>query len=261
MAETSLHLSLVGAVATLRLTRQAAHNALDEELTANLAQAFQKLSVADAVRVVVLAAEGESFCIGAEIGWMRRAADLPPDDGRRDAMQMAVMLEAVERCSKPVVALVQGAALGGGLGLVAAADIALAADAASFGLPDVRAGLMPAVVAPHVAAAIGRRACRRYMLTGERFDAREALRLGLVHAVVPAGRLAEAGERMVAALVQGGPEAQAEAKDLLRVLADLPPGPDLMRWTTARQAEIRVGDEAREGLAALLDRRKPRWAG
>lgn len=260
MAGTSLHLSLDADVATLRLTRPAAHNALDEELVGNLAQAFQKLSVAEAVRVVVLEAEGESFCIGADIGWMRRVAELSPEDGRRDAMQAAVMLDAMERCAKPVVVLVQGAALGAGLGLVAAADIAIAAEAASFGLPEVRAGLVPAVIAPYVAAAMGRRACRRYMLTGERFDAREALRLGLLHAVVPAERLAEAGGRVVAALRQGGPLAQAEAKDLLRVLADLPPGPDLMRWTAARSADIGAGGEAQEGLAALLDRRRPQWA-
>ena len=261
MAETSLTLSLAGDVATVRLTRPEAHNALDETMVGTLAQAFQKLSVAEAVRVVVLEAEGDSFCAGGDVGRMRHAADLPPDDNRRDAMQLAVMLDAVERCAKPVVALVHGAALGGGIGLVAACDVAIAADQASFGLTEVRLGLIPAVIGPYVAAAIGVRACRRYVLTGERFDAREALRLGLVHAVVAADRLGEARDRMVEALRKGGPKAQSDAKELLRVLAATPPGPDLMRWTTARLAEIRSGDEAREGLAAFLEKRKPGWTG
>ncbi len=259
MAETSLHLSLAGDVATVRLTRPEVHNALDELLIGNLAQTFQKLSVTDAVRVVVLEAEGKSFCAGGDAGWLRRAAELPPDDNRRDAMQMAVMLDAVERCAKPVVAVVQGAALGGGLGLVAACDVAIASDEASFGLTEVRLGLIPAVIGPYIAAAMGVRACRRYALTGERFDAREALRLGLVHAVVVPDRLGDARDRMVEALRKGGPKAQGDAKELLRVLADTPPGPDLMRWTTARLAEIRSGDEAHEGLTAFLEKRKPGW--
>lgn len=261
MAETSLHLSLAGDVATVRLKRAEVHNALDETLVGNLAQTFQKLSVAEAVRVVVLEAEGKSFCAGGDAGWLRRAAELPPDDNRRDAMQLAVMLDAVERCAKPVVALVQGAALGGGVGLVAACDVAIASDEASFGLTEVRLGLIPAVIGPYVAAAMGVRACRRYALSGERFDAREALRLGLVHAVVAADRLGDARDRMVEALRKGGPKAQGDTKELLRVLADTPPGPDLMRWTTARLAEIRNGDEAKEGLAAFLEKRKPGWGG
>jgi methylglutaconyl-CoA hydratase len=265
MAETSitpsLALSLAGDVATVRLTRPEVHNALDEALVGNLAQAFQKLSVTEAVRVVVLEAEGKSFCAGGDIGWMRRAAELPPDDNRRDAMQWAVMLDAVERCAKPVVAMVQGAALGGGVGLIAACDVVIASDEATFALSEVRLGLIPAVIGPYLAAAMGVRACRRYVLTGERFDAREAFRLGLVHAVVTSDRLGDARDRMVEALRRGGPKAQGDAKELLRVLADTPPGPDLMRWTTARLSEIRCGDEAREGLAAFVEKRKPGWGG
>lgn len=259
MTETSLHLALNGPVATVTLTRPQVHNALDETLVGNLAQAFQKLSVAEAVRVVVLAAEGDSFCAGGDLQWMRRAAALSPEDNRRDAMQFAIMLDAVERCAKPVVAMVHGPALGGGVGLVAACDVAIASEEASFALTEVRLGLIPAIIGPSVAAAIGSRACRRYFLTGERFDAREALRLGLVHAVVAPDRLAEARERVVAALLKGAPQAQAEAKDLLRVIADMAPGPDLMRWTAGRLAELRAGDEARDGLAAFLEKRKPRW--
>jgi len=259
MTENSLRLSVDGAIATVTLTRPDVHNALDETLIGNLAQAFQKLSVADAVRVVVLAAEGPSFCAGGDIAWTRRATELSPDDNKRDAMQLAVMLSAIDRCAKPVLAVVHGAALGGGGALVAACDIAIATEEASFGFPEVRLGLAPAVIGPYVVAAIGARASRRYFLTGERFDAREAARLGLVHAVVAADRLADARDRIIDSILKGGPQAQGEAKDVIRVIADTPPGPDLMRWTVARFAEVRTGDEAKEGLAAFLEKRKAAW--
>ena len=259
MTVNSLRLALNGAIATVTLTRPEVHNALDETLIGNLAQTFQKLSVTDAVRVVVLEAEGDSFCAGGDIAWTRRAASLSADDNRRDAMQLAVMLSAVDRCAKPVVAVVQGAALGAGCALVAACDMAIATEDASFGFPESRLGLAPAVIGPYAVAAIGARACRRYFLTGERFDAREAVRLGLLHAVLAPDRLAEARDRLIDSILKGGPVAQAEAKDVIRVIADTPPGPDLMRWTVARFAEIRTGDEAKEGLAAFLDKRKAAW--
>jgi methylglutaconyl-CoA hydratase len=257
---TSLRLSLSGDVATVTLTRPEVHNALDETLIGNLAQAFQKLSVTDAVRVVVLAAEGQSFCAGGDVAWLQRAAALPPEENRRDAMELAIMLDAIERCTKPVVAVVQGAALGGGLGLTAVADIVIASEQASFGMSEIRLGLSSSVTAPYVTAAIGARAYRRYALTGERFDAREAWRLGLVHTVVAAERLDEVRDRIIDALRKGGPKAQADNKELLRVLAQSEPGPDLMRWTAARLAEARVGDETREGLAAFVAKRSPEWA-
>ena len=259
MTETSLRLSLTDDIATVTLTRPDVHNALDEALIGNLAQAFQKLSVADAVRVVVLEAEGPSFCAGGDIGWLQRAAAVPPEDNRRDAMELAIMLDAIERCTKPVIAMVQGAALGGGLGLVAAVDIAIASEQATFGMSEIRLGLSSSVTAPYVTAAIGARACRRYSLTGERFDAREAWRLGLVHAVVAPERLGEVRDRTIESLRKGGPKAQADNKELLRVLAVAEHGPDLMRWTSARLAEARAGDEAREGLTAFAEKRKPGW--
>ena len=260
MTANSLRLAVDGAVATITLTRPEVHNALDETLIGNLAQAFQKLSVTDAVRVVVLEGEGESFCAGGDIAWTRRAASLAADDNRRDAMQLAVMMSALDRCAKPVVAMVHGAAMGAGSGLVAASDIAIASENASFGFPEARLGLAPAVIGPYVIAAIGARASRRYFLTGERFDAREAARLGLVHAVVAPDRLAEARDRVIESVLKGGPVAQGEAKEAIRVISDTPPGPDLMRWTVARFAELRTGDEANEGLAAFLEKRKPAWA-
>lgn len=257
--ENCLRVRVEGAVATVTLTRGAVHNALDEALVVNLTQAFQKLGVADAVRVVVLEAEGKTFCAGLDVAWVRRSIDGGRDDNQRDAMMLAVLMDAIDRCPKPVVAVAAGAALGGGVGLLAAADIVLAAEEASFALTEVRLGLEPTIIGPQVVAAIGARACRRYWLSGERFDAREAFRLGLVHAVVPADKLAEARERMVESCLKGAPAAQAGSKEAIRVIAASEPGPDLMRLIAHRFAEQRVGEEGREGLAAFLEKRKPGW--
>jgi methylglutaconyl-CoA hydratase len=255
----SLHLKVTGDVATVTLTRPDAHNALDTILTGNLTQAFQKLGVAEAVRVIVLAAQGPSFCAGADVGWLTASADQDQAENQRDAMQLAMTIDAIDRCPKPVIAVVRGAALGAGVGLVAAADIAIAADDAVFALPEVRMGAAPSSIAPAIIAAIGPRAARRYMLTGERFDAREALRLGLLHAVVAADKLSAARDHMIDACRRGGPKAQAAVKDLIRVIGDSPSGPDLMRYTAVHMAELRATDEGREGLAAFLAKRKPGW--
>ncbi|MBC7952719.1 MAG: enoyl-CoA hydratase/isomerase family protein [Rhodospirillaceae bacterium] len=260
MTENSLRITVTGPVATVTLTRPQVHNALDEMLMGNLAQAFQKLAVTDAVRVIVLEAEGKSFCAGADVNWMRRAADLSREDNQRDAMLLAVMIDSIDRCPKPVIAVVQGAALGGGVGLVAACDMVIAAEDAAFALTEVRLGLEPSVIGPVCMAAMGARACRRYFLTAERFDAREACRLGLVHAVVPADKLAEARDHLVDSCLKGAPGAQAAAKELIRVVRDTEAGPDLMRLTAHRIAERRASDEGREGLAAFMDKRKPVWA-
>lgn len=257
--DDSLHLKVSGAVATVTLRRPALHNALDDALTVNLAQAFQKLGVAEMVRVIVLDAEGESFCAGADLGWLGRVAAMEAIDAQREAMTLAVALDAVARCPKPVVAVVQGAALGVGAGLVAAADMAVAAEGASFALTEVRLGLAAAVPAPYLTDAMGIRACRRYMLTGERFDAREAMRLGLVHGVTAADKLAAARDHLVEACLKGAPRAQADSKDVLRLAADTPLGPDLLRLTAGRLAQSLLSQEGRWGLDAFADNRKPEW--
>lgn len=258
MAE-SLLIVVKGAVATLTLARPAVHNALDGELIGRLTQAFQKLGTDPAVRVVVLEGQGTSFCAGADIAWMRRAAALEAADNARECMALVMMFDAISRCPKPVLAVVQGAALGGGVGLVAAADMAIAAEEAFFALGETRLGIDQAPIAPYVVAAMGERACRRYFLSGERFDAREASRLGLIHAAVAADRLEAARDHLVEACLKGAPKALASAKELLRVVVESPRGPDLMRFSATRIAEMRVGDEAREGLAAFIEKRKPNW--
>lgn len=257
--DTCLRIALKGPVATVTLARPQVHNALDEALVANLTQAFQKLGVAELVRVIVLEAEGKSFCAGLDVGWVRRSAEGDMAGNQRDAMELAMMVDAVDRCPKPVIAVVQGAALGGGVGLVAAADMVVASEEASFALTEVRLGLDPAPIAPQLVAAMGARACRRYALTGERFDVREAHRLGLVHGVVAPDKLAQARDHLVEACLKGGPKAQAGAKEVIRLVEDVERGPDLLRLTALRFAEARASEEGREGLAAFLDKRKPDW--
>jgi len=247
--------------ATVTLARPERHNAFDEAVIAELTAAFEKVAADAAVRLVVLAAQGASFSAGADLGWMQRVAQYSDADNRRDALGLAHMLRAIDGCPKPVVALVQGAAYGGGVGLVAACDIAIAVDTATFALTEVRLGLIPAVISPYVVAAIGLRACRRYFLTGERLPAAEALRLGLVHEVVPPAGLADAAERVLAALAAGGPQAQAAAKQLLRGVAHRVPDQELDLWTAARIAATRAAPEGREGVAAFLEKRAPSWRG
>ena len=246
-------------VATVTLDRAEKHNAFDDVLIAALADAFRRLGTDDGVRVMILTANGKSFSAGADINWMKRMAGAAETENIRDAYALADMLRLLNDMPKPTLALVQGAALGGGVGLVACCDIALAADQATFALSEVRLGLIPATIGPYVVGAIGARAARRYFLTAERFGADRACALGLVHAVAPGAELAAAGERVLADLLAGGPKAQDEAKALIRAIAGRPIADDLIDDTARRIARVRAGDEAREGLDAFLSKRKPSW--
>lgn len=255
----TLHVKVTGPLATLTLSRADVHNAIDELLAVNLTQAFQKLGVAEAVRVIVLEGEGEMFTAGADLGWLRRMAAMEPAEACRHSMIQAVMLDAIRRCPKPVIAMVRGPALGLGLAMVACADMAVAAEGASFAMTEIRLGMVPAVSAPYIAAAIGAGACRRYALTGERFDAREASRLGLIQAIIAADRLDAARDHLVEACLRGAPAAQAATKDLLGLVADTPMGPDLLRLIAARQGQALTGDEARSGLDDAVSGHRPEW--
>jgi methylglutaconyl-CoA hydratase len=246
-------------VAVITLRRPAVHNAFDERLIAELGDAFARLAEDDRVRVVQLRAEGKSFSAGADLNWMRRMAGNSEAENLADAERLAALMAAIDRCRKPTIAVVQGAALGGGVGLVAACDMALAAETARFGLTEVRLGLIPAVVSPYVVNAIGVRAARRYMLTGERFDAATAHRLGLVHEVVPADALDAAAETLTATLLTCGPNAIAECKTLIARVARGPIDDPMIADTAERIARIRATDEGREGIAAFLEKRKPDW--
>ena len=253
-----LDIQSAAGVTTIRMNRAEKHNAFDETLIAELTAAFRAAGD-DAARAVVLSAAGSSFSAGADLDWMRRMADQPRAANERDAMALADLMAAIDRCPKPVLGLVQGAAFGGGVGLAACCDIVIASEAASFCLSEVRLGLVPAVISPYVAAAIGPRACRRYFLTAERFDAATALSLGLVHEVVPAAELDAARDRMLGHLLKGGPKAQRAAKDLIAHVAAAKIDEPLMRDTAWRIAETRASAEGKEGIAAFLDKRKPNW--
>jgi methylglutaconyl-CoA hydratase len=246
-------------VAIVTLNRADVHNAFNDAVIADMTDALRRLGEDDKVRAVVLRAEGKSFSAGADLGWMQRMAGYGHAENLRDAGALAELMRVLNFLPKPTVARVQGAAFGGGVGLVACCDIAIASDAAAFSLSEVRLGLIPAVISPYVVAAIGERAARRYFLTAERFDAAEALRLGLVHQVVPADQLDAAVDDILARLSEGGPAAQRAAKNLIFAVAHRPVDAGLIHDTAERIATIRASSEGREGLAGFLEKRKPAW--
>lgn len=246
-------------VATLTLNRAARHNAFDDAMIAELADRLAELHDDRAVRVVILRATGKSFSAGADLGWMRRMASFDFEENERDAMVLATMMQRLDRLCKPTIALVHGAAYGGGVGLVACCDIALATPSARFCLSEVRLGLIPAVIAPYVVRAIGARAARRYFQTAEVFEAEEARRLGLVSDCVAEAEIEPAVERLVAALLAAGPDAQAAAKRLVDSVADRPIDMALLGETARRIADRRASEEGREGVTAFLEKRRPAW--
>ncbi len=246
-------------IATIWLKRPEVHNAFDEHVIVELTDALRALDADASVRAVVLAGRGKSFCAGGDLDWMRRMAGYSRDENLRDAAALAEMLRTLATLSKPTIARVHGAALAGGTGLVAACDIAIATPEASLGTTEVRLGLIPATISPYVVRAIGARAAQRYFLTGERFGAEEALRLGLVHEVVPIDKLdARVGE-LLESLLAAGPQALASAKRLVAEVAGHPIEAALIARTTELIADARGSDEAREGIAAFFDKRKPAW--
>lgn len=246
-------------VAVVTLNRPDVHNAFNDVVIAELTKVLRGLGDDPAVRAVVLRAEGKSFSAGADLGWMKRMAGYSQEENEADAMALAELMRTLDRLPKPTLAVVQGAAFGGGVGLVACCDIAVAAETATFCLSEVRLGLIPAVISPYVVAAMGERAARRYFLTAERFGAAEAHRLGLVHEVVPAEGLERAAEAMLARLKEGGPAAQAAAKDLIFSVSRRPADEAVIRDTAVRIAAIRASEEGREGLEAFLGKREPSW--
>ena len=252
--------AIADGVATLTLARPGVHNAFDETLIARLTAHLAALDADRAVRVVVLAGEGRSFCAGADLDWMRRMAAFGRAENLADAKDLAAMLHALDTLAKPTIARVHGAAFGGGVGLVAACDVAIASDTAQFALSEARLGLIPATISPYVIEAIGARAARRYFLTAERFGAAEAQRIGLVHEVVAADALDARIAAIVALLREAGPAAQRESKRLVRDVAGRPVDSAVIDMTAERIADVRASSEGREGVAAFLARRKPTWA-
>lgn len=256
---TTLEVELRDGVSRVALHRPKVHNAFNETLIAELTAAFREADTDPAVRAVLLHASGPSFCAGADLDWMKRAAGYGRAENLADAHALAAMLSAIATCSKPTVACVQGNAFGGGVGLVSCCDIAIGSSEALFALSEVRLGIIPSTIGPYVVAAIGARQARRYFVSGERFTAAEAHRIGLLHEIVPPSGLEARVNEVLGALLLAGPQAQAEAKLLMRAIANRPIDDDLIADTAERIARVRATDEAREGVGAFLAKRAPAW--
>jgi methylglutaconyl-CoA hydratase len=262
MAESYEYLSRTdeGPVTTVALRRPEARNALNAALIGEVTRCFEELAEDESVRVVVLTGEGPTFCAGADVGYMRDTASFSYEENLEDARRLADMFLAVDDLPKPVVARVRGAAIGGGAGLVAAADLAVAEEEARFAFSEVRLGIAPATIAPFVVRKIGFSRARALFLSGERFGADLAREIGLVHEVVPEGELDAAVERVAAQLLQGGPAAQAAIKEALRQVEATEPM-EALGIMTQLIAELRIGEEGQEGLGAFLEKREPFWRG
>jgi methylglutaconyl-CoA hydratase len=258
MSQT-LQCETMAGVARLRLNRPGLHNAFDDELIAGLTTALEGIAADPAVRAVVLEAEGASFSAGADLNWMRGMAAASEAENREDSLALARLMRVLDELPKPTIARVQGAAFGGGVGLVACCDIAISVPEAKFGLTEAKLGLLPAVISPYVVAAIGARNARRYFASAEIFDATEALRIGLLHQVVPAGQLDAAVQKQIDLLLKAGPIASASAKQLVRDVCSHADGAKHDADNAALIAKLRVSPEGQEGLSAFLEKQKPAW--
>jgi methylglutaconyl-CoA hydratase len=246
-------------VAQVTMARPAVFNAFDEAMIAELDAAFAQLIADDQVRVIVLAGEGRHFSAGADLQWMQRASQASREWNLADARKFAGMLARIEAAPKPTVARVQGAALGGGVGLAAACDIAIAADNASFSVSEAKFGILPSVIGPYVTNAVGKRQAKRLALTTERIHAADALAMGLVQKVAALDALDAAVDETLAQLLAGGPGAQREIKTLFAQLEVGPITPNVIELTAQTISRVRGTDEAREGFAAFLGKRPATW--
>ncbi len=255
----ALTVSVQDRIARITLTRPEVRNAFNDEVIQQLKAAFESVGARDDVRAVVLAAEGPAFCAGADLNWMRRMADYTRDENIADAGQLAAMLKAIYACPKPTIAAVQGDVFAGGMGLVAACDMAVSVRTATYCLSEVKLGLIPATISPYVIRAMGARAAHRYFLTAERFSAEEAHRIGFVHELVEADALEAKVDELAAALVSASPAAVRACKKLVQDVAEREIDAQLIAATVEGIAEIRASDEGREGVASFLQKRKPAW--
>ena len=247
-------------VLTIALNRPDSHNAMNPEMVRALTAAFQDLNQRDDIRVVVLTGNGRSFCAGADLAFMRAAADYTFAENVADGQAIFDLMEAVDMCPLPVIGRINGAAIGGGVGLVSCCDIVVAVERATFAFSETRLGLVPAVISPFVLAKIGPGYGRELFLTGERFDVHYARRIGLVHQVVAEAELDATVQERVMQLLQAAPGAQAAAKALIRAVAYQPKAA-VREATASLIAERRASDEGREGMSAFLEKRRPRWHG
>jgi methylglutaconyl-CoA hydratase len=255
----NLIISKSNSITTITLSRPDVRNAFNDEVIAELKAAFDAAGQASDVRCVVLAAEGPAFCAGADLNWMRRMADYTREENLADAGQLAAMLRSIYECPKPTVARIQGDVFAGGVGLVAACDMAVSVDTATYCLSEVKLGLIPATISPYVIRAMGARASHRYFLTAERFNAVEAHRIGLVHEVVNAADLDAKVAELTDALVSASPNAVRACKRLVQDVAERDINEALIAQTVAGIADIRSSEEGKEGVQSFLQKRKPNW--
>jgi methylglutaconyl-CoA hydratase len=256
---SALTITNQGAIRTITLSRPDVRNAFNDKVIAELKNAFTEAGQAADVRSVVLAAEGPAFCAGADLNWMRRMADYTRDENLADAGQLAAMLRAIYECPKPTIARVQGDVFAGGVGLVAACDMAVSVDTATYCLSEVKLGLIPATISPYVIRAMGARASHRYFLTAERFSAAEAHRIGLVHEVVTVDALDAKVAELTSALVSASPNAVRACKRMVQDVAEREIDDALVAHTVAGIADIRSSAEGKEGVQSFLQKRKPSW--
>lgn len=259
MSEETVLYSVTNGIATITLNRPDMHNAFNEIVIGELTRLFEKAGADKSVRAVVLRGNGKSFSAGGDLNWMRRMADYTYQQNVNDAMRLGTLLKTMNTLRQPTIALVQGNAFGGGVGLTACCDIAIAEEGAQFCLSEVRIGLIPSIIAPYVMAAIGSRQARRYFMTAERFDARTAERIGLVHDVCPQGGLDAACDKIIAAILDGAPQAQARGKKLILGITGRAIDDDMIQHTVEQIAEARASDEGKEGLSAFLTKTEPSW--
>ena len=246
-------------VGLVTLNRPEVRNAFNDEVIAELTRVFSELGVRDDVRCIVLAAEGPAFCAGADLNWMRRMADYTREENLADAAQLAEMLRVIYECPKPTVARIQGDVYAGGMGLVAACDIAVSGDTAQYCLSEVKLGLIPATISPYVIRAMGARAAHRYFLTAERFGAQEAHRIGFIHEVVSADALDAKVAEITQALLNASPAAVKACKRLVQDVAQQDITPALIAQTVQGIADIRSSEQGKEGVQSFLQKRKPSW--
>ena len=247
-------------VARITLNRPKVHNAFNEAMVAELYRAFADASQEEGIRVVVITGKGRSFCAGADLNWMRRVKDYSFQDNLQESKQLAELMYTIYSLPLPTIARVNGAAIGGGAGLVAACDLVIAVQTARFSLSEVKLGLVPAVISPYVLRRVGESACREFFLTGERLTAEKAMRFGLVNEVVPPERLDRAVEERVSQLLTSGPRALHTCKEILRQV----PGMSFQEakaYTAEIIASLRISQEGQEGMSAFLEKRKPNWSG
>lgn len=256
---THLFLDTADGLATVTLNRPDVRNAFNEEVIAELTQAFTQLGQQADVRCIVLAANGPAFCAGADLNWMRRIADYSHAENLADAAQLAEMLRVIHTCPKPTVARIQGDVVAGGTGLVAVCDVAVTVDTAHFCLSEVKLGLIPATISPYVIRAMGERAAHRYFLTAERFNAAEALRIGFVHEVVTADALDATVAQITRALLAASPDAVTSCKQLVHGVAGQEISPALVAMAVQAIADSRTSAHGREGVESFLQKRKPNW--